>query len=48
VAQIREKIEQVRKGQDTHHPIGINGWIFALILGCLSAEWLLRKKWGLS
>jgi uncharacterized membrane protein len=47
VAQIREKIEQVRHGLDTRHPVGIGAWSLALVLGCLSAEWLLRKKWGL-
>jgi len=47
VAQIREKIEQVRHGLDTRHPVGVSAWSLALVLGCLSAEWLLRKKWGL-
>jgi hypothetical protein len=47
VAQIKEKIEQVRHGQQVRRPIGINAWTLALLLACLSTEWVLRKKWGL-
>jgi hypothetical protein len=47
VAQIKAKIEQVRHGKQMRRPIGLNGWVLCLVLGCLGAEWLLRKKWGL-
>ena len=26
-------------------PAGINGWMLALLLGCLSLDWLCRKRW---
>jgi uncharacterized membrane protein len=47
VEQIKHKVEAVRRGQQTRRPIGINGWNLALVLGCLSMEYLLRKRWGL-
>ncbi len=28
-------------------PAGINGWILAVLLACISAEWLCRKQWGM-
>jgi uncharacterized membrane protein len=28
-------------------PAGINGWILTLLLGCVSIEWLCRKRWNL-
>ncbi len=28
-------------------PAGTNGWTFAILLACISAEWLCRKKWGM-
>jgi hypothetical protein len=28
-------------------PVGVNGWTLSALLGCLAAEWLLRKRWGL-
>jgi uncharacterized membrane protein len=47
VNQIKSKIEQVRRGKQTHLPMGINGWMLAFVLGCLGGEWMLRKKWDL-
>jgi uncharacterized membrane protein len=47
VAQIQSEIEQVRRGKETQHPFGVNGWVLALVIGCLGGEWLLRKKWDL-
>jgi hypothetical protein len=29
-------------------PVGMNGWMLALVVGCLGGEWLLRKRWGLA
>ena len=26
-------------------PAGINGWVLAILLGCLSVDWLCRKRW---
>jgi hypothetical protein len=42
--QIKAKIEQVRHAKQLRRPLGLNGWTLALVLGCLSAEWLLRKR----
>lgn len=47
VAQIKAKIEEVRRGKQARHSIGLNGWVLSLILGALAGEWLLRKKWEL-
>ncbi|HWH68075.1 MAG TPA: hypothetical protein VNT26_01710, partial [Candidatus Sulfotelmatobacter sp.] len=47
VSQIQAKIEQVRQGKQMRQPVGINGWMLALVLGCLGGEWVLRKRWGL-
>jgi uncharacterized membrane protein len=47
VTQIKAKIEQVRKGKQMRRPVGVNGWMLALIVGCLGGEWVLRKRWGL-
>jgi uncharacterized membrane protein len=48
VAQIKTKIEQVRRGKPMRQPIGVNGWLMTLVVGCLGGEWLLRKRWGLA
>ncbi len=48
VAQIKAKLEQVRHGKPMRRPIGVNGWVLALVLGCLGTEWVLRKRWGLA
>ena len=48
VAQIKAKIEQVRHGKPMRRSVGVNGWLLALVLGCLGGEWLLRKRWGLA
>jgi uncharacterized membrane protein len=48
VAQIKAKIEQVRHGKPVRQPVGVNGWLLTLVLGCLGSEWLLRKRWGLA
>jgi hypothetical protein len=47
VAQIKAKVEEVRQGKQMRRIIGVNGWVLAFVLGCLGAEWLLRKRWGL-
>ena len=48
VARIQAKIEQVRQGKQMRRPVGVNGWLLTLVLGCLGSEWLLRKRWGLA
>jgi uncharacterized membrane protein len=48
VSQIKAKIEQVRHGKQMRRPAGVNGWLLTLVVACLGAEWLLRKRWGLT
>jgi hypothetical protein len=48
VAQIQSRIERVRQGKQVRRPAGVNGWMLALILGCLGTDWVLRKRWGLA
>jgi hypothetical protein len=47
VTQIKAKIDQVRHGKPIRRPIGVNGWVMVLVVGCLGGEWLLRKRWRL-
>lgn len=47
VSQIKAKVEQIRRGQQMRRPAAVNGWVLALVAGCLGGEWLLRKRWGL-
>lgn len=48
VAAIRKKVEDAQRSRAVQKPFGLNGWTLAALLGCLSAEWLLRKRWGLA
>ncbi|HYG36108.1 MAG TPA: vWA domain-containing protein, partial [Clostridia bacterium] len=48
VAQIKTKVEEVRQGKQVRRVVGVNGWVLALVLGCLGGEWLLRRKWALT
>jgi hypothetical protein len=47
VRQIKAKIEEVRHGKQMRQPVGMNGWVLAIIAGSLAAEWCLRKRWSL-
>lgn len=47
VAQIKAKIEEVRRGKQMRRPMGVNGWMMTLVLTTLGGEYLLRKKWGM-
>jgi uncharacterized membrane protein len=48
VRQIKDKVEQVRRGQQMRRPAGVNGWTLGLLVGWLGTEWVLRKRWGLA
>jgi uncharacterized membrane protein len=48
VAQIKAKVEEVRRGKQMRRTVGINGWMLTLVLGALGTEWLVRKRWGLT
>lgn len=45
--QLRSKVEEAHRGKVTRRPLGVNGWVLAALLGCLGAESVLRKRWGL-
>jgi hypothetical protein len=47
VVQIKNKVQQVRQTEQVAKPAGLNWWTLGLVLGCLSGEWLLRKRWEL-
>jgi uncharacterized membrane protein len=48
VAAIKKKVEDAQRSRAVQKPFGMNGWTLATLLACLSAEWLLRKRWGLA
>ena len=48
VAQIKAKIEEVRRGKQMRRVMGVNGWLLTFVVGCLAGDWLLRKRWGLA
>ncbi len=48
LAQLKPKLEQARQSPKVRAPIGVNGWTFAFLLGCLSLEWGLRKRFGMA
>jgi hypothetical protein len=41
------KVETQRQNSQQRRPFGMNVLTFALAVGCLGGEWLLRKRWGL-
>jgi uncharacterized membrane protein len=47
VAQIKTKVEEVRRRAEVRHALGLNGWMLTWVLGCMGGEWLLRKRWDL-
>ena len=46
-AQIQAKLEQIKHTKQMRRPLGLNGWMLTLVVGCLGGEWLLRKRWNL-
>ncbi|MBI2925385.1 MAG: VWA domain-containing protein [Verrucomicrobia bacterium] len=46
IAQIKTKVEQARRFRPTRTPAGVNVWTLVTVLGCLGAEWMLRKRWA--
>jgi hypothetical protein len=48
IREIKARAERPR--QDVFHcrPVGVNGWLLAVLAGCLCAEWSLRKRWELT
>ncbi|MEP6663792.1 MAG: hypothetical protein ABJC04_09030, partial [Verrucomicrobiota bacterium] len=48
LAQLKPKLEQARQSPKMRVPIGVNGWTLAFLLGSLSLEWGLRKRFGMA
>ena len=44
---IRTHLETVVRTEQSRLPVGLNGWIMAVVLTLLGAEWCLRKRWNL-
>jgi uncharacterized membrane protein len=47
VVSMQKQIQLAQKASSARIPAGLNGWMLALLLGCLGGEWLLRKRWNL-
>jgi hypothetical protein len=47
IAAIRHQVQATQHANTSRLPLGLNGWILALVLGCLGLEWILRKRWNL-
>jgi hypothetical protein len=47
VARIKSKVDEIRRFKPIRRPAGVNGWMLALVVGCLGVEWLMRKNWRL-
>ena len=47
VDQIKASGEQPLRRRPIRQPLGINGWVLGMLLGCLCVEWAARKRWGL-
>jgi hypothetical protein len=45
---LKTRIERPNRPTIVRRPLGINGYVLGVLLGCLSTEWLLRKRWGLT
>lgn len=48
LAQLKPKLERARQARNARLPVGVNGWTFAFLIGSLSLEWALRKRFGLA
>jgi Mg-chelatase subunit ChlD len=46
IAEIKGQTD--RRGVSQRWPVGVNGWVLALLAGCLCVEWTLRKRWELT
>jgi len=45
--EIRSRADEPDRRPAIRRPAGINGWMLAVLVGCLGTEWLLRKRWGM-
>ena len=47
VAAIHAQLQRAESEGLTRQPLGLNAWVLLALLGALSLEWLLRKRWNL-
>lgn len=47
-AEIRNRVEALRRARERRVPVGVDGWVLAWLLACLGGEWALRKRWNLA
>ena len=47
IAAIHRQMEAAAQAGLSRQPLGLDGRVLALLLACLGAEWLLRKRWNL-
>jgi hypothetical protein len=45
---IKSRIQQARHRPPQRTPFGVNAWMMALVLGSLSTDWILRKRWNIT
>jgi len=45
--EIKKRAAEPDRRPAIRRPAGINGWMLAVLVGCLGTEWLLRKRWGM-
>jgi uncharacterized membrane protein len=47
ITAIHREMEKAKAEDTSRLPLGLNGWLLMLLLGCLGGEWILRKRWNL-
>ena len=47
IAAIHAQLQRAESEGLTRQPLGLNAWVMLAVLGALSLEWLLRKRWNL-
>jgi hypothetical protein len=47
IAAIHKEIQMAAQQNTSRTPLGLNGWLLTLLLGCLGIELVLRKRWNL-
>lgn len=48
IAQIQKRLQANQSSHPQPLPLGLNGWVFCALIGCLCGDWLVRKKWGMT
>jgi hypothetical protein len=48
VRHFRQKAAELRRNAELQQPVGMNAWVLAVLLSVLAADWIVRRRWGLS